>query len=183
MKKFEKLFASKLAAQQTNVEETEVFSTLQIMQFNHDRFTEITSQIEEIAGRRVWNDFNFKLGNIMGLLRFMTFNRLCQEEMLAITKLNGEHLNMFYEAAGQLPYADPKTNTIIDGRPMKYEELKQLLLVVASTLGVVVEDFQLEDINEERWVALTERAYIKAQEDIKANIEAQAQAEAPMYEE
>ena len=85
-------------------------------------------------------------------------NRKFQNELFAITGLNNSHIDFWFKYGGNMAYCDPKSNEVIAGRTMNCEKIRMFIPIVASILGVLINDEDLDDINQERWETLYKRS-------------------------
>ena len=136
---------------------------------SNKRLEEIYKQLEAIGNKPCYEDFNFRSGKVLGILRYIFQNPKSRKELLEATGLSQAHIDLYYECVGNLPYVNTKTNTLNLGRPMDCESTKELLQATANSLGVLLEDSDLLDINEDRWNRLYESALADAKKTIEFN--------------
>lgn len=158
MSRFEELYAKKMEAMKQSNLSTEIMEELEMSNISSKKSDLIMTEMSKVTGRQVFSDYNFRTGNVIGILRHIMQNRKYQNELLAVTGLSPAHIDFYFKHGGNLPYCDTKSNEVVMGRPMNCDKMKQFIPVVASILGILVNDEDLEDINQERWDALTRRA-------------------------
>lgn len=164
-------YTQKMAEMQASVKDSALNEELELKNMANQRLTEIFSACEEIVKKPVWEDFNFRTGRILGLLRFIAQNPKQRDQLLMTTGLRQEHVDIYYRVAGNLPFCD-NSNLIYHGRPMNVQGTKDLVKIVAIQLGVYIDDQDLFDITEERWEKLHKNALeraIETQQDNERN--------------
>ena len=143
---------------------------LEFKAVNRTKLDTIIEKIEKvISPNKVWNDFNFpRTGIIMGVLRSIAQNGKQRDELLTITGLSQEHIDLYFECIGNLPWVNQ--NNIIDpGRPMDFDLAKEYLKLVGSIMEYVITDEDLLEISEERWNTLYINAMARAKETVLNN--------------
>lgn len=158
MRDYQKLYQEKMEAMKTSNLSMDILEELEMNNISSNRTDSLMVEMSKVTGRQVFSDYNFRTGNIIGILRHIMQNRKYQTELLAVTGLSPAHIDFYFKHGGNLPYCDTKSNEVVMGRPMNCDKMRQFIPVVASILGILVNDEDLEDINQERWNALTRRA-------------------------
>lgn len=167
---YKEIYAQKMN-KASNLSE-EILEELALTNIASARAKELMVQMKDITNRDVFSDFNFKTGAVIGILRHIAQNKKYQDELLSITGLSVGHIEFYRKYAGNLPYCDPKTNVIVEGRKMNCEKMQQFIPIVASVLGILINEDDISDINDARWEALTKRAMENALETAKLNLAA-----------
>lgn len=176
MSRFEELYAQKMKTMKESNLSTEILEELEMSNISSRKSDLIMSEMSKITGRQVFSDYNFRTGNVIGILRHIMQNRKYQTELLTITGLSSAHIDFYFKHGGNLPYCDTKSNEVVMGRPMNCDKMRQFIPIVASIMGILVNDEDLDDINQERWDALTRRAMENAVATAELNIQNQGVA-------
>ena len=156
-----------IESQKSSLSSSPLFKILEIKKNNAIILNKITEDMKVILGREVWNDFNFKSGKVMGLLRTIGMNRNIDFSYIIPT----EYVDLFFEYGGNLPYIDKTTGQLNEGRPMKPEMLVELLKFVYTHLNMEYMDSEFDDITQERWDKLYQAAMERAEKNMNFNKE------------
>lgn len=172
-KDYHKMYEERLANMKKKVMGSKIADILELKDIGNKKLDEIRSKMSVIVPgkNQVWDDFNFRTGKIFGILRFIGQNPQYRQQLLEVTGLNQNHVDIYFNVCGNLPYLNRTDNSINEGRPMDVEATKEFITVVAAEFGVVVEDSDLVDITQERWDRLYMSALEKIQETAKHNAE------------
>ena len=176
---YQETFNAKLEAQKKAVVNNPIVENLELSKINDQKIEKLYSDMSAITGKPVYSDFSWRSGKVMGVLRHIQQNPKKRKELLELTGLSSAHVDMWWQVGGNLPYVNTVSNTLNLGRPMDCELSKQLLQVVASELGILLEEVDLIDINETNW----NRMYQKALEDAQKTVELNAENANVTYEE
>ena len=136
-----------IKTQKSSLSTSPLFKILKIKKNNAIILNKITKDMKIILGREVWNDFNFKSGKVMGIMRTIGMNRNIDFSYIIPT----EYVDLFFEYGGNLPYIDKTTGLLNEGRPMNPKMLIELLKFVYTHLGMEYTDTEFNDITQERW--------------------------------
>ena len=147
---------------------TEIAKEAELNMMANNRYQEICDKITNITQKPVWEDFNFRTGKILGILRSIIQNPKQRKQLLVEVGLNEAIMDMYNKYIGNLPYVD-SNNLINYGKPMQCEMAKQLIQLAGTMLGILVEPSDLDDINEERWNKLYDNALRRAEETAHNN--------------
>ena len=158
-----------LLAQQAAQIESEFEEEIQIEEISNKRLDSLYKQCEAITGKPVIEDWYFKSGKLQGLVRHIIQNPKKRSELLGITGLTETILRKFDAVAGRLPYIDKKTNSIVEGQLPDIQKFKKLLLYIATKLGIIISNEQLEDLTEENWEKIYERRFESITKTIEAD--------------
>lgn len=150
-KNYEAIFAERMNKKKEMVLGSSIMEELEIKNINNKRIDEIREQMKAVIGKEVWNDFLWKTGKILGILRCITQNPEYKEELCKICNLNSTYIDMYVEVCGNLPFISTRDNSINMGRPMNVKKTREFIPLVAMKMGVLIEDEDLSDITEERW--------------------------------
>lgn len=150
-KDYEAIFKERMAKKKEMVLGSSIMEELEIKDINNRRIDEIREQMKAVIGKEVWNDFLWKCGKILGILRCIVQNPQYKEELYHITNLNETYINMYIEICGNLPFISTRDGSINMGRPMDIKKTREFIPLVALRMGVLVEDNDLSDITQERW--------------------------------
>lgn len=172
-------YAKRLEEQKKSILGSKIAEQLEIKMFSNDKLDSLYKEMSSVTGKPVYEDFNFRSGKILGVLRHIFQNPKQRKELCEVTGLNTAVIDMYYQVCGNLPYLNTKTNTINAGRPMDCEATRDLIKYVASELNILIDDNDLLDINEERWERLSKNAL----EDAKATMEFNEKNKTVAYEE
>lgn len=170
-KNYAEIYAAKMSKMQKSNISAEILEELEMSNISSQRADSLMAEMSKVTGRPVFSDFNFRTGNIMGILRHIMQNRKVQDELFRITNLTNAHIDFWFKNGGNLPYCDPKTNVVVAGRNMNCEKIRQFIPVVAGILGILINPEDLDDINTDRWEQLYKRAMENAQETADLNIQ------------
>lgn len=168
-KDYRKTYEQKLMEQKAAILGNKIVEKLEMKSLSNKRLEDLYRTMESICNKPVYEDFNYRTGKIIGVLRYIFQNPKQRKELLEATGLSQAHIDLYYEVCGNLPYVNTKNNTLNMGRPMDIESTKELIQATGSTLGVLVEDSDLLDINEERWNRLYENALADAKKTMEFN--------------
>ena len=156
-----------IESQKSSLSSSPLFKILEIKKNNAIILNKITEDMKVILGREVWNDFNFKSGKVMGLMRTIGMNRNIDFSYIIPT----EYVDLFFEYGGNLPYIDKTTGQLNEGRPMNPEMLVELLKFVYTHLNMEYMDSEFDDITQERWDKLYQAAMERAEKNMNFNKE------------
>lgn len=147
-----------IETQKSSLSSSPLFHILEIKKNNAIILNKIAENMKVILGREVWNDFNFKSGRVMGLLRTIGMNRNIDFSYIIPT----EYVDLFFEYGGNLPYIDKTTGQLNEGRQMHPEMLIELMKFVYTHLNMEYTDSEFDDITQERWDKLYKAAMERA---------------------
>lgn len=156
-----------IETQKSSLSSSPLFKILEVKKNNAIIINKITEDMKVILGREVWNDFNFKAGKVMGLLRTIGMNRNVDFTYIIPT----EYVDLFFEYGGNLPYIDKTTGQLNEGRPMNPEMLIELMKFVYTHLGMEYLESEFDDITQERWDKLYKAAMERAEKNMNFNNE------------
>ena len=122
---------------------------LQVKKQNNLILNKLTADISGIIGKPVWNEFNWRSGRVLGILRTLSLNRNIPA-VFEISSIEEEIVDLYYEAAGNLPFID-KNGQFNIGRPQFCDELIELMRYVYDKLGLTAADNEFDDINQKHW--------------------------------
>lgn len=169
MKDYQKMYEERLKKQKESVLDSNVNDQLEIKALGNRKIETLTDAMSKIVGKKVWEDFNFRTGKIFGILRFMAQNPTHRQQLLEVTGLKQDHVDMYFKYCGNLPYVNTTDNTVNMGKHMDVSATKDLIKIIAAQLEIVVEDEDLSDITEERWTRLYNSALERAKETMAFN--------------
>lgn len=145
---------------------------LQLKAISNTKIDEIIQKMNAIlTPRKVWEDFNFRTGKILGIMRSIAQNPKLRKELLEATGLTSNHIDLYFEYCGNLPYLITGSNVINPGRDMRINETKELITLIGLEFGYIVEESDLYDITEERWNQLYYNTIERLTETAKHNQE------------
>ena len=154
-----------IESQKSSLSSSPLFKILEIKKNNAIILNKITEDMKVILGREVWNDFNFKSGRVMGLLRTIGMNRNIDFSFIVPT----EYVDLFFEYGGNLPYIDKTTGQLNEGRQMNPTMLVELMKFVYTHLGMEYLESEFDDITQERWDKLYKAAMERATKNEEFN--------------
>ena len=164
------IHTAKLAAMKEKMVGSIITEKLELKAISNERINEVIARMERVVPTgKVWHDFSFRTGKLMGILRTIIIYGKQRKELLEITGLPEEYLDLYTECVGNVPWLNTKYNTIDPGRPMKFEEAKELMVLVGLHFDYVVEEADVADINPERWANLCRDALEKANQTLIDN--------------
>ena len=167
MKDYQKMYEDRLKKQKESVLDSNVNDQLEMKAISNRKIEKITDAMSKVVGKKVWEDFNFRTGKILGILRFIAQNPQHRQQLLEVTGLTQDYVDIYFKVCGNLPYLNTTDNTLNVGRPMDVEATKDFIKIVAAKFDLLVEDDDVSDITEERW----QRLYNNALERITKTIE------------
>lgn len=156
-----------IESQKSSLSSSPLFKILEVKKNNAIILNKINENMRVILSREVWNDFNFKSGKVMGLLRTIGMNRNIDFSYI----IPMEYVDLFFEYSGNLPYIDKTTGQLNEGRPMNPEMLIELMKFVYTHLGMEYLDSEFDDITQERWDKLYKAAMERAEKNMNFNKE------------
>lgn len=142
-----------LKQEENNTKNMDILKTLEIKNITADKLQHIINTLEDIIQNdQVLEVFGFRMGKLMGILRFIAQHPRQSKELCEAIGLTTAYIDIHREVAGNLPYWDKTLRRIKDdSRKTKIKQYKELLKITALTLGIVVTDDDLEDINQQHW--------------------------------
>lgn len=158
-------YAERMATMKSNIMGSSIHEELEMKSISNNKLKAIMTDLEAIIGKPVYEDYNFRSGKIIGILRSIAQAPKVRQECLTATGLTQSHIDLYYEVIGNLPYESE--GIVYLGRPMICDKAKELIMHTAMILNVLIEDSDLMDINEERWNAMVKRAMETASEAAK----------------
>lgn len=183
------IYNEKIAKMKEKIYTSKVAELLDVKQISNEKLDKIIQEVnaklpdgKQGKTNRVWDDFNFRCGKILGLLRTIFNHPKIRTELLEITGLTSEIIDLYYMVCGNLPYHEATTNTINPGRPMDVEATKELMIICGDILGFAIDDSDLADITQERWDRLTQLYRERAEDTMRLNA-AHAQEVPAEYDE
>lgn len=156
-----------IETQKATLSTSPLFKILEIKKNNATILNRIAEDMKVILGREIWNDFNFRAGRVMGLMRTIGMNRNIDFSYV----IPMEYIDLFFEYGGNLPYIDKTTGVINEGRHMNPEMLVELLKFVYTHLGMEYLDNEFDDITQKRWDKLYKAAMERAEKNMNFNKE------------
>ena len=166
-KDYNVMYEEKLRKLKESVLGSTINDQLEMKAISNRKIEKITDAMSKVVGKKVWEDFNFRTGKILGILRFIAQNPIHRQELLEVTGLTQDYVDIYFKVCGNLPYLNTTDNTLNPGRPMDVEATKEFIKIVAAKFDLLVEDDDLLDITEERW----QRLYANTLERISKTIE------------
>ena len=150
-KDYNAMYEEKLRKLKESVLGSAINDQLEMKAISNRKIEKITDAMSKVVGKKVWEDFNFRTGKIFGILRFIAQNPIHRQELLEVTGLTQDYVDIYYKVCGNVPYLNTTDNTLNPGRPMDVEATKEFIKIVAAKFDLLVEDDDLLDITEERW--------------------------------
>ena len=142
-----------------------IYDRINQKKINNNILNAINSNIEGIIKKPVWNEFNWRSGKVLGLLRTLSLNRNIPA-VFEVSGIEEEVIDLYYEVAGNLPYID-KNGQFNAGRPQSCDELIELMQYVYDKIGLTATENEFSDITQEHWDSL----YNAAMERIRKTLE------------
>ena len=182
-KNYQEMHNEKLKKLQEEILGSKINDILQVKQLSNSKLDSITAKMDEIIqkrnpNRKVYIDFSYRTGKIMGIVRAIVNNGADRQALLEASGLSNEIVDLYYGIIGNMPYVQNKI--LVYGKAMDHVNAKDYIKIVAVALGVVVEEADLFDITEERCTQLYQAKLAECIETLKAE---QEQGEAIEYEE
>jgi hypothetical protein len=169
MKNYQEIYEQKLKELKESVLGSEISDQLELKAIGNRKIEAITDKMTKIVGKPVWEDFSFRTGKILGIMRFILQNPKHRQQLLEVTGLTQDYLDIYYEVCGNLPYVNTTNNTLNAGRPMDIKKTRELIKIVAAKFDLVITDNDLSDITQEKWDRLYASALERAAETVKFN--------------
>ena len=168
---YKAMHEAKIKAMRDKLLGSAISQKLELKAISNQKIDEVINKMNAILEpKKVWDDFNFRTGKLLGILRSIAQNPTKRTQLLEATGLSQTHVDLYFEVAGNLPFPT-NDNTINPGRHMNVEATKEFLTLVGLHFGYVVEEADLFDITEERWMHLYNNALERCAETIKHNKE------------
>lgn len=168
-KNYNQMYEEKVKKLKESILGTTINDQLEMKAISDKKLEAITEKMSKIVGKPVWEDFNFRTGKIFGIMRFILQNRQHTQELLKVTNLTKDYVDLWWDISGNLPYLNTTDNTLNVGRPMDVESTKEFIKLIAVKLDVLVEDSDLLDINQERWDRLYQNTLAKIAKTVEHN--------------
>ena len=183
-KDYKKVHQQKLADMKKRLLGSTISDKLELKAISNAKIDEVIVRMNKIlAPRQVWDDFSFRTGRLMGIMRSIAQNPKMRKDLLEATGLTQDYVDLYFEVCGNLPYLNTSDNSVNIGRPMKVEETKEYITLLGLHFGYVIEESDLSDIIEERWERLYNNALEKITETAKHNAEHSESVPQGGYEE
>ena len=164
---FKKVHEAKLQDMKRKLLGSSISQKLELKAISNQQIDAVINKMNAILDpKKVWEDFNFRTGKIMGILRSIAQNPTKRQRLLEVTGLSQTHVDLYFEVVGNLPFPT-NDNTINPGRHMDVEATKEFITLVGLHFGYVVEEADLADITEERWMHLYNNALERCAETVK----------------
>ena len=158
-------YEAMLNEQRNKAEQSNIKEILDVTEITDRKLSNLYEEMTQITKKPVYEDFSYKAGKFIGILRHIQQNPKQRKELLKLTGLSGGILDLYNQSCGQLPYASKEDGHIVSGRAQDCSTLREVLLVAASKMGILLADYQLADITEEHWNSLYQRAQETAEEN------------------
>lgn len=160
------LHEERIAAIKQKLLGSRIVDTLQVKAISNNRLEIIKTKMEElIAPNKVYDDFNYRTGRIMGIIRAIVHNGKFRDQLLEITGLTNDQVNLYYELIGNMPYT--KEGIIVYGHAMRADEARDYIMLCGYQMGIVVEEGDLYDITQERCDTLYNKRLVEEVESLK----------------
>ena len=166
-KDYNAMYEEKLNKLKQSVLGSFINDQLEMRAISNRKIEKITDAMSKVVGKKVWEDFNFRTGKILGILRFIAQNPQHRQQLLEVTGLTQDYVDIYFKVCGNLPYLNTTDNTLNLGRPMDVEATKDFVKIVAAKFDLLIEDDDVSDITEERW----QRLYANALERVTKTAE------------
>lgn len=167
-KNYKQMYEEKMEALKLSILGSEINDELEMKSIANSNIEEITTAMTKIVGKPVWVDFNFRCGKILGILRFIAQNPQYRQELLEVTGLTQDYIDIYFKVCGNLPYLT-NDNVLNPGRPMDVEKTKEFMKIVGAKLNFIIEDSDVSDITQERWDTMYQNAIAKLSKTINHN--------------
>lgn len=135
---FTKEFNEMLGKQTETVTSSKMYKAVAIGAMSNNKLDNIREEVAEVIGMPVWNEFTFRCGKVLGLLRTFAYNAKFRKAISVTTGLDEVYADMYFECAGSPAYVN-KDGLYVEEIPMNIEATKELVQMVASELGVLVD--------------------------------------------
>ena len=166
---YQEVYQQRLGAMTESILGNKIKEEIEIKSIGDTKLTRLYEDMEQITGKTVYEDFNYRCGKVLGVLKHIAQNSKFSKQLYELTGLNRGYIDIYYSACGQLPYVNKGSNTVNIGRKMDIETTKELLMVTAATLGVILEEADLADINQQRWDKMYNDALEAATKTVELN--------------
>ena len=164
-----KMYEEKLQSMKKKVESSAISTQLEMKRIGNQKLDAIIQDMAEITGKPVWREFNWRVGKILGIMRFIVQNPVQRDKLLEATGLTQDFIDVYFDVCGNLPYVNTTNNTVNVGKPMNVEATKEFIQVVAAQWDIVIEEDDISDITQERWDRLYKAALERAVETVGFN--------------
>lgn len=180
---YKKIYEDKLLAMKEGLLGSQIATQLQLKRIGNQKLDSIITNMSKVTGKEVWEDFSWRTGKILGIFRFIMQNPKHRQELLNITGITKDYIDVYFDVCGNLPYINTTNNTVNLGKPMNVQATKEFIQIVAAQWGVVIEDSDISDITQERWDRLYQAALEKAKETVEFNTQNNPDMTTTTYDE
>ena len=168
-KDYNAIYEEKLKKLKESILGSAINDELELKAISNRKIETITDAMTKVVGKKVREDFNFRTGKILGILRFIAQNPTHRQELLNVTGLTQDYVDIYFKVCGNLPYLNTTDNTLNIGRHMQVEDTKDFIKIVGAKFDLLIEDDDLSDITEERWQRLYTNALERTAKTIEHN--------------
>ena len=166
---YQEVYQQRLGAMTESILGNKIKEEIEIKSIGDAKLTQLYKEMEEITGKTVYEDYNYCCGKVMGVLKHIAQNSKFSKQLYELTGLNRGYIDIYRSACGQTPYVNKGSNTVNIGRKMDVEATKELMMVTAAALGVILEEADLADINQQRWDKMYTDALEAATKTVELN--------------
>ena len=166
LKELTMLTYEQLLAQQATSIDVNVTEQLSLAELANNKLDSLYTSIKGITNKDCYEDYYYKSGRIIGLLRHIAQNPKHRQKLFMLTGLNSSIIDLYNSSSGKIPYISKDTNTLIEGEKQNQQLFRQVILITATKLGIVLMPDQLNDITEERFLLRYERALEEAKQQL-----------------
>jgi hypothetical protein len=150
MRNFQLAYEERLNKLRKEVETTELYEEVQLKNISSEMLEEMYDRVESITGQRPTEEFNFpSLQGLMGLLRRMSFSFKHYKELAEEFGISIDLIKEYRTIVGSTPYKT-KEGTVYPAVYPQLDKVKEYVKLCASQLGIIVDDYQLKDFDEDR---------------------------------
>ena len=150
-----------LKEQHEKVQNSVILDQLSLNEMTNSILENLYKEMNQITKKPVYEDYSYKSGKVLGLLRHIQQNPKHRVTLLQKTNLNVSILDLYSRSFGQLPYV--KNGKVTKARQQDCKTLKELLFIVADKLQIVLTEYDVDDITEEHFNKLLEKAEAEMQ--------------------
>lgn len=122
--------------------------------------------VEDVTGRKVFSDFNYKTGKLIGLMMAVQFSGKHRDSLLPAINIEEEELEVFTEIIGGLTYIN-SDGQMVKGKEQDSNALKEFILYMSGKWSLGYSDRDIDDISEERFKEMQEFAKLKAEKTLE----------------
>ena len=101
---YQEVYQQRLGAMTESILGNKIKEEIEIKSIGDAKLTRLYEDMEQITGKPVYEDFNYRCGKVLGVLKHIAQNSKFSKQLYELTGLNRGYIDIYYSACGQLPY-------------------------------------------------------------------------------